>query len=58
MHPRNKLRLLAGLTIDPMLERVERPAEAQELAEGHVGKTGSTIQDKSGKKWIVSVYSV
>ncbi len=53
MHPRNKLRLLAGLTIDPMLERVERPAEAQELTEGHVGKTGSTIQDKSGKKWIV-----
>ncbi len=49
MHPRNKLRLLGGLTIDPLLEKVEK----KPVAEAHMGKIGSKIQDKTGKEWII-----
>lgn len=53
MHPRNKLRLMAGIPIDPILEKAPEAVEKEELTEAHIGKVGSKVQDTSGKEWII-----
>lgn len=54
MHPRNKLRLMAGIVIDPLLEVATSPVKEQEqIVESHAGGSGSKIQDKTGKEWII-----